>query len=299
LASKIEKTGLAFGAVIVVVVAVALATYYLSRHNIAVLQPAGKIGQEELQLVIIGAVLAVFVVVPVYILTIMIAIRYRAGNKKAKYDPNFSHSRVLESFWWGIPLLIITILSVITWQSAHALDPFKRLSYSKTVNVDVVALDWKWLFIYPDLKIASVNMLEFPTGQQVHFNITSDTVMNSFWIPQLGSQIYAMPGMSTQLYLEADKLGSYAGSSANISGSGFSSMTFTAKAVSAAEFNQWTKIVRQSGSVLNQTSYNRLSAPTDGFPVKYYSFVDAGLYANVVDKYMEPSGDGTGNMVMQ
>lgn len=291
--------GLVFGAVIVVAVMVAGAVDYLIRHNIAVLEPAGKIGHEELSLIIVGAVLAVFVVVPVYVLTIMIAVRYRAGNKKAKYDPDFSHSRILETFWWGIPLLIITILSVITWQSAHALDPFKPLSYSKTVNVDVVALDWKWLFIYPDLKIASVNLLEFPKSEQVHFNITSDTVMNSFWIPQLGSQIYAMPGMSTQLNLEADKPGSYYGSSANISGAGFSSMTFTAKAVSEPEFNQWTKIVRQSGTALNQTSYNRLAQPTDGYPVKYYSFVDPTLYATLVNKYMEPSGSGTGNMVMQ
>jgi cytochrome o ubiquinol oxidase subunit II len=297
LASKLEKVGLVFGAVIVVAVAAAGAVHYISGHNIAVLQPAGKIGQEELSLIIIGGLLAVFVVVPVYILTIMIAIRYRAGNKKAKYDPDFSHSRILESFWWGIPMLIITILSVITWQSAHALDPFKPLNYSKTVNVDVVALDWKWLFIYPDLKVASVNLLEFPTGEQVHFNITSDTVMNSFWIPQLGGQIYAMPGMSTQLSLEADRAGSYYGSSANISGEGFSSMDFTAKAVSTGQFNQWVKIVRQAGSVLNQTSYDRLASPTDGYPVKYYASVDPALYPALVNKYMEP--DGRGNMVMQ
>jgi cytochrome o ubiquinol oxidase subunit 2 len=288
-ASKFKQTGWIVVAAVVVGI-VALAWKYLSTHTIAVLDPAGTIGRQELQLIEIAVGLSVIVVIPVYAMTVAIAVRYRAGNKKAKYDPDFDHSRVLESFWWGIPFAIIAILSVITWDSSHALDPYKKLAMSKTINVDVVALDWKWLFIYPDLHLASVNLLEFPTDTAMSFNITSDTVMNSFWIPQLGGQIYAMPGMSTELNLAADRPGTYAGSSANISGDGFSSMTFRAVAVSNSDFNSWVEKVRSVNRPLDQAGYSDLSKPTNGYPVTYYSSIDSSLYNSIVAKYMSPNG---------
>lgn len=280
---------------------IGLLWWYLSRTNIPVLEPAGQIAQKEKQLIIIGLLLSVIVVVPVYTLTILFIVKYREGNKKATYRPDWDHSRILESLWWAIPIAIISVLSVITWNSAHALDPYKRIaSKNPTMVVDVVALDWKWLFIYPDQHIATVSMAEIPVNTPVDFNITSDTVMNSFWVPQLGGQIYAMPGMMTQLNLEADKIGSYNGVSANISGSGFASMTFTTKSVSAADYAAWLKTVKNSPNKLTATTYSQLSKPTDGYPVTYYSSAQAGLYNDIIMKYMAPGGGMSGGtMSMQ
>jgi cytochrome o ubiquinol oxidase subunit 2 len=175
------------------------------------------------------------------------------------------------------------------------LDPFKPIDLNQeTMNIQVVALDWKWLFIYPNQQIASVNLAEIPVGQPVDFYITSDTVMNSFWIPQLGGQIYAMPGMSTQMHLEADRVGDFNGWSANISGEGFASMTFMAKSVSAGSFANWIQTARKSSSKLTMAAYEQLAEPSFGSPVKYYSLVQGGLYNDVIMNYMTPGGGSAG-----
>jgi cytochrome o ubiquinol oxidase subunit 2 len=218
--------------------AVAVAVIYLGSVNIPVLQPRGIVGQKERDLMYISLLLSLIVVVPVFVMLFIFSWKYREGNlKPKKYQPDWDGSRLYESVWWSIPFALIAVLAVITWSSSHDLDPFKPLSaQAPPLEVQVVALDWKWLFIYPKQSIATVNFVEFPVNTPVDFKITSDAPMNSFWIPQLGSQIYAMPGMSTQLHLMAGKAGSYNGKSANISGKGFAGMTFTAKAASNDDF---------------------------------------------------------------
>ncbi len=277
-----------------IILILAVSVWYLSGQNVAVLQPAGVIGQKERSLIFIALILSAVVVLPVYALTILIAWKYREGNTSAKYTPDWDHSRVLETIWWGIPLIIITILSVITWNSSHALDPYQAIaSKVKPIQVQVVALDWKWLFIYPKQHIASVNKFVIPLNTPISFNITSDTVMNSFWLPNLGGQIYAMPGMSTTLHLMANKAGSYYGSSANISGKGFSGMNFTADAVSSNSYNSWISSLAKSKSVLNLNNYNKLALPSTYNRVSYYKNVPDGLFENIIMKYMEPITNGS------
>jgi cytochrome o ubiquinol oxidase subunit 2 len=262
---------------------------YLGTLDIPVLQPAGIVGQKERHLLYTSLLLSVVVVVPVFIMLFMFAWKYREGNTQAKYDPHFESSRKLESIWWGIPFAIIFILSIITWNSSHDLDPFKPLSaQNQPVHIQVVALQWKWLFIYPDQDIASVNFVQFPQQTPIDFEITSDAPMNSFWIPALGGQIYAMPGMSTHLHLMADKNGDYKGKSANISGQGFAKMTFTARASSPSEFNQWVSRANHVNSPLTTASYAELAKPSDINHVKYYSSADKDFYSTIVGKYMAP-----------
>jgi cytochrome o ubiquinol oxidase subunit 2 len=200
--------------------------------------------------------------------------------------PKWAHSTPIEIVVWLVPSLIILYLAILTWNSTHALDPYKPLQSSvKPINVEVVALDWKWLFIYPDLGIASVNQLEFPVGTPVNFRITSDSVMNSFFIPQLGGQIYAMAGMQTQLHLMANEAGNYAGESANFSGDGFSDMKFRAIAASGADFDTWVKQVRAASKDLDADVYHGVAAPSEKVPVQFFSHVDPALFNNIIAKY--------------
>ena len=181
---------------------------------------------------IFAALLSLVVVIPVFAMTIYIVWRYRESNQKAKYSPDWDHNSKVETIWWLIPTLLIVVLSVVTWNSSHSLDPFKPIKSSvKPLRVQVIALQWKWLFIYPEQGVASTNILELPVDRPINFEVTADAPMNSFWIPQLGGQIYAMAGMSTQLHLMASEAGTYAGASANLSGKGFAKMKFDTKAV--------------------------------------------------------------------
>ncbi len=264
--------------------------WYLHGKNFAVLNPAGTIAGQERRLMLITVVLGLLVVIPVYAMLFSFAWKYRESNKNARYSPEMTGNRHIEALWWGIPSVIILVLSVITWQTSHALDPFKPLNVpgKKPLVVEVVALDWKWLFIYPEQGIASINYLQFPVGTPVDFYITADAPMNSFWIPQLGSQIYAMPGMSTQLHLIANKTGSYAGSSANISGKGFAGMKFTAAASSQAEYNNWLNLAKNSPNALDSTAYHRLEQPSENNSTSLYSSVDSNLYSKILLKFMVP-----------
>jgi cytochrome o ubiquinol oxidase subunit 2 len=258
--------------------------------SIPVLSPEGPIGSKERNLIILAVSLSLIVVIPVYLMLVGFAWRYREGNKKAKYSPHFDHSRLIEGIWWAIPLTIITILAIVTWQSSQELDPFKSLSSNnKQMTIKVVALQWKWLFIYPEQNIASVNHLEFPKNTPVDFVITADAPMNSFWIPKLGGQIYAMSGMSTHLHLMADKEGSYRGSSANISGEGFAKMNFTAVSVSDNNFNHWVNGVKNASKALDKPAYDRLAKPGTIIADSYYSVVSPGLYDSILNKFNHPS----------
>lgn len=279
---------------VVVAVVVTVTGLYLRSHNVPLLEPKGVIGQEELSLMIVATALMLIVVVPVYILLFTIAYRYRETNHKAKYQPDFDHDRRIEFAWWAIPCLIIGVLAVVTWQSSHELDPYRAITSSTPpLTVQVVALQWKWLFIYPKENIASVNLLELPVGTPVNFQVTSDAPMNSFWIPQLGGQIYAMPGMATQLHLEAQAAGDYYGESANISGAGFAGMHFTARAVSQSDFNSWESQVKTNDPSLSIAGYNQLAKPSLMSKPTYFSSVVPALYDEVVMKYMSPNQSGT------
>ncbi len=254
------------------------------------LNPKGEIAQKELTLMIIATVLMLIVVIPVFLMTFFICLKYRASNRKAVYNPNWDNNLVAEIIWWGFPFVIILILSFFTWTSSHDLDPFKPLkSDNKPITIQVVALQWKWLFIYPEEKIASINFFQIPEKTAINFEITADAPMNSFWLPQLGGQIYAMPGMKTKIHLIADNVGDYKGSSANLSGIGFAAMTFIAKATSQEDYDKWVKSVQQSANDLDMKAYDELAKPSTDIPKPSYQLKDGDLYNKVVMKFMMPS----------
>lgn len=272
------------------------AAWYVSSRDFAVFDTAGTIADQQRTLIIFASVLSLVIVVPVFVLTFYIARKYRVGNKKAKYSPDFDHHSGIEALWWGIPLALIIVLSVVTWISSHRLDPFKPLASSqKPVEIQVVAMQWKWLFIYPEEKIASMNYVRFPEDRPVNFTITSDAPMNSFWIPQLGGQIYAMSGMSTKLHLMADKPGIYRGSSANISGEGFSGMVFEAESTTQADFDSWVRDTKKSPDELDMLRYKELAKPSKNEPVAYYTLANQELYDEIVGKYMSHSHQSSGD----
>ena len=266
------------------------ATALLSGCNMALLDPKGQVGVDEKNLIITSTLLMLIVVIPVIVLTLYFAWKYRASNTEAPYTPNWSYSHRIEAVVWGIPCAIILVLGIITWKSTHDLDPYRPLdSKVKPVTIEVVALDWKWLFIYPDQHIATINEIAFPTDVPVNFKITSDSVMNAFFIPALGTQIYAMAGMQTQVNLIANQPGVYDGLSANFSGAGFPDMKFQAHAGSKADFDAWVAKVQASTNKLGLDNYNQLAKPSEKDPVKYFSGVEPVLYAAILDKYMDKS----------
>ena len=265
-----------------------LAALLLTGCDMALMNPKGQIGMEQKSLIITATLLMLIVVVPVIIMTFLFAWKYRESNKEAKYTPNWAHSNKIEMVVWGIPCVIILVLGTLTWKSTHALDPRQTIpSEAQTITIEEVSMDWKWLFIYPDLGIASVNELSFPENVPVKFKITSDTVMNSFFIPRLGSQIYAMGGMQNILHLVANEKGVYPGMSANYSGKGFSGMKFNAIVTSQEDFDKWVEKVKQSPNQLQWEDYNQLAKPSENNPVEYFSVVKSGLYLDIINKYMK------------
>ena len=272
--------------IVAVAAIIVVAGNYFHAHPIAVLSPKGPIAAQQRTLIITAVLLMLIIVVPVFALTFFFAWKYRAG-KKSRYTPDWDRNPILEGSWWAIPTVIIIALAIIAWRSSHTLDPYKPIAAANApMTIQVIALDWKWLFIYPDQHLATVNYVEMPVGQPVDFEITADAPMNSFWIPQLGGQIYAMPGMLTHLNLMASSAGTFAGSSANISGRGFSSMSFSARAVSRGAFAQWSSAAKASPA-LTMVTYNRLAQPSQG-DLATYGTPDAGLFDSVMDKYMMP-----------
>jgi cytochrome o ubiquinol oxidase subunit 2 len=271
---------------------IALTGWYLHRYPVPVLQPVGPIGHKERNLMLFTVLISIAVVVPVFSLLGYIVWKYREGNTKAKYSPEQDGSRMAETVWWLVPTVIMSIIAVVTWQSTYALDPYNPLSTTKkTLHVQVVALDWKWLFIYPGQQVASVNEAAVPVGVPVDFEITSDTVMSSFWVPSLGGQMYAMTGMSTHLNLQADKTGNYNGSAANISGKGFAGMKFVVRAVPNDQFKSWVGNAHRSSHPLDSAAYTALAKPSYNNKPAYYSDVSPDLYDTIMMKYMMPTAD--------
>lgn len=263
-------------------------TLMLSGCNTALMDPKGAIGLEQRTLILTAIGLMLIVVIPVIIMAFAFAWKYRASNTNAKYSPNWSHSNKVEAVVWTIPIIIIAILATITWKTTHALDPFKPIvTEEKPMTVEVVSLDWKWLFIYPEQGIATVNELVIPKDVPVQFKVTSDTVMNSFFIPQLGGQIYAMAGMQTQLHLIANEAGTYKGISANYSGRGFSGMKFNAIATpTRADFDTWVAKVKQAPNQLaTMDEFKSLAADSIDNPVEYFSTVQPNLFKNIIGQY--------------
>ena len=248
--------------------------------------PKGPVAAEQMDLIILSFLVMLIVVVPVFFMTFWIAIKYRASNKNAEYKPHWEHSNLIEAVVWSVPLIIIIVLGTITYKTSFSLDPRQAIeSDQETLRIQVVALDWKWLFIYPEQQIATVNELAIPVDVPVEFLITSDTVMNSFFVPQLGSMIYAMAGMENQLYLIATEEGTYRGMSANYSGFGFSGMKFDAVAKSQADFTSWVENIKLASQPLTESVYSELSVKTKDHPVEYYSTVNPLLFNTIIESY--------------
>ncbi|MET0440234.1 MAG: COX aromatic rich motif-containing protein [Devosia sp.] len=247
------------------------------------LDPAGPVSAATRDLFFDSVGLMLIVVLPVIVLTALVVWRYRAGNAAAAYTPHWGGSRLVELGLWFLPVLIVVMLWFVVWNRTHDLDPYKPLSSGQPpLVVQAVALDWQWLFIYPEENIASVNRLVFPVGRPVTIELTSDSVMNSLMIPALGGQIYAMAGMQTELNLMADRIGIYDGRNTMFNGDGFSAQVFNAEAVDVAAFQAFVAEARNAGETLDGGSFKTLSTPTIAGPVRLYSGVEDGLFQSII-----------------
>jgi cytochrome o ubiquinol oxidase subunit 2 len=274
-----------------IVFALMLAT--LSGCDLVVMSPSGDIAAQQRDLIVISTILMLVIIIPVIFLTLFFAWRYRQSNTAATYDPEWHHSTGLEVVIWSAPLAIIIALGAITWVSTHKLDPYRPLDRidaarpvteeMKPITVEVVALDWKWLFFYPDYGIATVNEMAAPVDVPINFKLTASSVMNSFYIPALAGMIYTMPGMETKLHAVINKPGEYDGLSSNFSGDGFSHMRFKFHGVDQAGFDAWVARVKQNGTALNRDAYLKLEKPSAKEPVRYFATVENGLYEAVLN----------------
>ena len=250
------------------------------------MDPKGPIAAVEKHLILTAFGLMLILVIPVIIMTFAIAWKYRAGNKQASYAPKWDHSRKVEVVIWAVPGIIVLILSVLVWRSTHELTPEKPLvSAVKPMVVEAVSMDWKWLFIYPEQGVATVNRLVIPTGTPIDFHITSDTVMNSFFIPRLGGQIYAMAGMQTELNLLANTAGTYRGLNFQFSGAGFSTMHFEVEAATPQEFQHWLQKTKTNGLSLDSSRFKELEVPSESEKSVDFSSFQPGLFQSILNKY--------------
>ena len=267
----------------------------LAGCDLVVLHPFGAIAQQQAHLIIVSTVLMLLIVIPVLAMTLGFAWRSRATNPDATYSPDWDHSTGLELLIWSAPLLIIIALGAVTWITTHTLDPYRPMQAVRKPGteaaecatplvVEVVALDWKWLFIYPELGIATVNELAAPMNVPLRFEITSSSVMNSFYVPALAGQIYAMPGMQTELNAVINHVGTYEGFSANYSGAGFSGMHFKFYGMNQTDFDRWARETRVHGDSLDKARYLQLVKPSERAPVRRFARVDAGLYRAILDQ---------------
>jgi cytochrome o ubiquinol oxidase subunit 2 len=255
----------------------------VSACNRGILDPVGPVGSAEKQILINSTAIMLAIIIPTMIATVAVAWWFRAGNKKAKYRPDWEFSGAIELVVWSIPALTVLLLGGIAWIGSHELDPAKPLqSAAKPVNVQVVSLDWKWLFIYPDQGVATVNQLVVPTGVPVNYQLTSATVWNVFFVPQFGTMIYTMPRMTTRLNLQADRPGVYDGLSAHYSGAGFSGMGFKVRAVPPQQFAAWAQGARGQGVALDGKAYSELAKPSSYVKPQLFGAVAPGLFAAIV-----------------
>ncbi|CDO46154.1 cytochrome ubiquinol oxidase subunit II [Bartonella henselae] len=273
----------------------------ISGCKIDVLQPSGYVARQQLILITVCVLVMLCVVIPVMVSVVFLAIKYRASNTAADYLPDWGHSNKIEAFMWGIPIVIVTILGLLTAYYTYKLEPTNSLPVDvvgeeKPLQVDVVALDWKWLFIYPGYGVASINEIYAPKGRQVLLQLTSENSVNAFWVPKLGTVLYAMPQMNAKLHLVAEEQGIFKGSSANYSGDGFAGMRFKWHSVSSQDFDKWIAKVRANGQILDRASYRQLTiAPRMGdstakekdAEVRYFAPVEKQLYYRVVNRCVD------------
>lgn len=270
-----------------------VSTFLLSGCNLVVMNPSGDVAVQQANLIVYSTILMLIVIVPVMALTVFFAYRYRASNKEATYEPDWHHSTTLEIIIWSVPLAIIICLAGLTYVATHRLDPYKpldRISADQPIDesvepmvIQVAAMDWKWLFIYPELGIASVNEVAAIVDRPIEFQLTSTTVMNSFYVPALAGQIYAMSGMQTELNAVINEPGVYKGFSANYSGEGFSQMRFKFHGLNEADFDAWVEKVRGDNKVLDTTTLEALNQKSISHPVTYYGGLDNGLWERIVN----------------
>lgn len=266
-----------------------LASAMLCSGCVGVIAPKGPVGHAELLIMYNSVAIMLTIVIPTIVLTLLVAWWFRASNARAAYRPNFVYSGQIEFIVWAIPLLVILLLGGIAWISSHQLDPPKPLaSDAKPLEVQVVSLDWKWLFIYPDQGIATINQLVIPAATPVHFQLTSASVMNAFFVPQLGGMIYTMNGMRTNLNLLANEPGEFHGLSSNYSGTGFSGMQFTVRALPQSQFASWLETARQAPKSLDPDVYVTLKRPTQNIPPTVYRLDAPGLFDAIVSRQIAP-----------
>lgn len=273
--------------IVVATVLVAIFAWLVQGKQIDVLQPAGVVAEEQRQILFFALLLSALVVVPVFTLLAVFSLKYREGNKKrGKYDPNLEGNPLLETIWWAIPITIIGFLGVLTWQTSHSLDPYKKIDGGKAMEVQVIGLQWKWLFIYPEHDVATLNYVAMPVDRPVHFSLTTEAPMSALWIPALGSQIYAMNGMDSQLNLKGTKVGSYTGYNTNINGEGYAKMTFQAKVMEASDFSKWKLTAENAKNNLDMTEYEKLAEPESLHDERDYVLMDKELYNTVMMRNM-------------
>ncbi len=269
--------------------AVLLASIPLAGCNPSVLHPKGPVGIGDGAILVGSVIIMLAIVVPTVLATLAFAWWFRSSNARARYMPDWEYSGQLELIVWAIPLLTIMLLGGVAWIGSHDLDPAKPLaSESPPLEVGVVSLDWKWLFIYPDQGVASVNRLVIPAGVPVHFSLTSASVMNAFFIPELGSMIYTMNGMRTQLYLMADQLGTFYGRSTHFSGDGFAGMQFEVESASAHDFAAWIDKARSAGPTLTPQTYAELAKQSINVAPFTYRDVEPDLFRKIVQQVIPP-----------
>ena len=271
--------------------------FVLSGCNAVVMAPAGDVAMQQRDLILISTFLMLLIIVPVLALVVIFARKYRAGNTTAKYEPDWDHSTHLELVIWAAPLMIIICLGAVTWVGTHLLDPYRELGRIRPgqpvaadvepLEVEVVALDWKWMFIYPQYNIATINELVAPVDRPISFKLTSSSVMNAFYIPAMAGMIYAMPGMQTRLHGVINEPGEYKGFSSHYSGAGFSGMHFKLSGVDDAAFDQWVEDVRAAPEVLDRTRYLQLEKPSENIKPMHFASVEGGLYTAVVNMCVE------------
>src|SRR5579871_676296 len=267
-----------------------LIAIWVHAHPLVLLSPDGMIALKERNLIFTAVSLMLFLAVPVIFLLFFIPSKYKSGNTKARYSPEWTGNMLLKILWWAIPGILCCILFVVVWKAAHELDPYKNIvSTTKPITIDVVALQWKWIFIYPEQQIATVNFVQFPVHTPVHFNLTADAPMTTFWIPTLGSQIYAMSTMQTQLNLIGNTIGDFPGETTEINGSGYAGMRFTARVSSETNFTAWVQHIKNSSRMLDLTEYDKVAKPSQNMPITFYSSVDKDLYNTIIMKDMNPS----------
>jgi cytochrome o ubiquinol oxidase subunit 2 len=253
------------------------------------LDPQGPVSAAEIAILIDASLIMLAIIVPTILATLGFAWWFRASNPRAKYRPDFSYSGRIELVVWSIPVMVILLLGGVSWIGSHRLDPATPIESSiAPLEVQVVSLDWKWLFLYPSQGIASVNLLEVPAGTPVHFKLTSASVLSAFFVPQLGSMIYTMNGMTTQLNLMADRAGAYRGMSSHFNGDGFSNMHFTLLAVEPAQFATWVAHARQAGPVLDAANYRALTRQSINVAPYTFRAADAGLFGDIVMQTLPP-----------